>query len=239
MRRIVTVAGFAVVFVVGGYVSLFKREAVADMADSARGYPKAKSPQECVDLFKKAVAARRYDKAAKYCTREYAEQLTRGADAAQDIGEAIDELNTRLTQDGVATSELDLVLHYHDPLPSRLTMTIKSTGESEATAVLGVTEPRLQTYYPSTWEIDLRFAKALYAYVPGTVRLVKQDEHWKIDVPVAPEQRVQVDTLIARHKDYVNAFRKAAEEVGTDRTTREGFEKRLKELLGEAIRAKN
>ena len=239
MRRIVTIAGFAVVFVVGGYVSLFKREAVADMADSARGYPKAKTPQECVDLFKKAVAARRYDKAAKYCTREYAEQLTRGADAAQDIGEAIDELNTRLTQDGVATSELDLVLHYHDPLPSRLTMTIKSTGESEATAVLGVTEPRLQTYYPSTWEIDLRFAKALYAYVPGTVRLVKQDGYWKLDVPVTPEQRVQVDTLIANHKNYANAFKKAAEEVRTDRTTKLEVEKRLKELLGEAIRAKH
>ena len=51
MRRIVTIVGFAVVFVVGGYLSLFKREAMADMADSARGYPKAKTPQECVDLF--------------------------------------------------------------------------------------------------------------------------------------------------------------------------------------------
>ena len=239
MRRIVTIVGFAVVFVIGGYVSLFKREAVADMADSARGYPKARTPQECVDLFKKAVAARRYDKAAKYCTKEYADQLTRGADAAQEVGEAIDALAARLSQDGVTSSELDLVLFYHDPLPSRLTMTVRSTGESQATAVLGVAEPRLQTYYPSTWEIDLRFAKALYAYVPGTVRLVKRDDYWKLDIPVTPEQRVQVDTLIARHKDYVTAFKKAAEDVQTDKTARAGVEKRFKELLGEAVRARH
>jgi hypothetical protein len=239
VRRIVTIAGFAVVFVIGGYLSLFKREAVADMADSARGYPKAKSPQECVDLFKKAVAARRYDKAARYCTREYADQLTRSADAARAVGEAIDDLTVRLNQDGISTCELDLVLFYHDPLPARLTVTVRSAGESEATAALGVSEPRLRTYYPSTWEIDLRFAKALYAYVPGTVRLVKQDGYWKLDVPVTPEQRVQVDTLIANHKDYVNAFKKAAEEVRTDRTTKLEVEKRLKELLGEAIRAKH
>ena len=238
MRRIITIVGFGIVFVVGGYLSLFKRDAMADMADSARGYPKAKTPQECVDLFKKAVAARRYDKAAKYCTKEYAEQLTRGADAAQEVGESIDDLNFRLAQDGVSTSELDLVLFYHDPLPPRLTMTLKSTGDTEATAGLGVTEPRLQTYYPSSWEIDLRFARALYAYVPGTVRLVKQDEYWKIDVPVTPDLRVQVDTLIARHKDYVNAFKKVAEEVRTDRTTKLEVETRFKELLGEAIRAK-
>ena len=238
MRRIITIAGLFLVCVVGGYLGLFKREAVADMADSARGYPRAKTPQECVDLFKKAVAARKYDKAAKYCTREYAEQLTRSAAAAGELGAAIDDLNYRLGQDGVTTSELDLVLFYHDPLPPKLGVTVKTTGEAEATAALGVTEPRLQTYYPSTWEIDVRFAKALYAYVPGTVRVVKEGDQWKLDVPVAPEQRVQVDTLIANHKDYVNAFKKVAEEVRTDRTTKLEVEKRFKELLSEAIRAK-
>jgi hypothetical protein len=238
MRRIVTIVGLFLVCVVGGYLGLFKREAVADMADSARGYPRAKTPQECVDLFKKAVAARRYDKAAKYCTKEYAEQLTRGAPAATELGEAIDDLNFRLNQDGVSTSELDLVLFYHDPLPPRLTLTIQSTSEKEATAVFGVAEPRLQTNYPSTWEIDVRFAKALYAYVPGSVRLVKQGDQWKLDVPVSPQQRTQVDTLIANHKDYVNAFKKVAEEVRTDRTTKLEVEKRFRELQGEAVRAK-
>jgi hypothetical protein len=238
MRRIITIVGLFLVCVVGGYLGLFKREAVADMADSARGYPRAKTPQECVDLFKKAVAARKYDKAAKYCTREYAEQLTRSAAAAGELGAAIDDLNYRLGQDGVTTSELDLVLFYHDPLPPRLTLTLKTTGESEATAVLGVSEPKLQTHYPSAWEIDVRFAKALYAYVPGTVRVVKEGDQWKLDVPVAPDQRVQVDTLIANHKDYVNAFKKVAEEVRTDRTTKLEVEKRFKELLSEAIRAK-
>jgi hypothetical protein len=235
MRRIVTIAGLFLVCVVGGYLGLFKRDAVADLSDSARGYPRAK---ECVDLFKKAVAARKYDKAAKYCTKEYAEQLTRSAPAAAELGEAIDDLNFRLNQDGVTTSELDLVLFYHDPLPPRLTLTLKTTSETEATAVFGVTEPKLQTNYLSAWEIDIRFAKALYAYVPGTVRLVKQGDQWKLDVPVTPDQRVQVDTLVAHHKDYVNAFKKVAEEVRTDRTTKLEVEKRFKELLSEAIRAK-
>ena len=57
-------------------------------------------------------------------------------------------------------------------------------------------------------------------------------------MPVSPQQRTQVDTLIANHKDHVNAFKKVAEEVRTDRTTKLEVEKRFRELQGEAVWAK-
>jgi hypothetical protein len=238
MRRIINITGLSFVFLACGYLVLFKREAMADMADSARGYPKARSPQECVELFRKAVAARRYDKAAKYCTKDFAEQLTRSADAADVLGEALDDLTARMEQDGISTGDLNLVLFYHDPLPPRLTMAVKTAGTSEATAILGVSDPRLLSYYPSSWPIDVRFTKGLYAYVPGTVRLVLDGEQWKIDVPVSPEQRIQVDALISNHMDYVVVFKKMSEDLQAGRTPKDRAELRFKELLAEAIRAK-
>jgi hypothetical protein len=238
MRRLVTILGLLAVLGIGGFLYMFKREAVADLADSARGYPKAKTPQECVDLFKKAVKERKYDKAAKYCTKDYAEQLTKAAPAAKELGTAIDDLTHRMQSDGVLTSEIELVLFYNDPLPPALTMTIKTTGDKESTATLGVTEPKLRTNYPASWEYDARFVRGLYAYLPGEVRLVKDGEYWKIDFPVVPAQREQVDHVIGNHRDYVISFNKMAEEVRIERTTKAEVEKRFKELLTDAVRAK-
>ena len=120
MRRKITIIGLLAVLCIGGFLFLFKREAVGDVIDGFRGYPKAKSPQECVDSFKKAIKERKYDKAAKFCTKEYAEQLKRGADAGHDLGESIDDLIHRMKNDGVLTSEIEFVLFQNDPLPPDL-----------------------------------------------------------------------------------------------------------------------
>jgi hypothetical protein len=223
---------------IGGFLYLFKREAVADLADGARGYPRATSPQQCVDQFKKAVKERRYTMAARYCTRDYAEQLTRGAEAGEDLGEAIDDLTHRMRNDGVLTSEIEYVLFLTDPLPPDLKLTIQTSTDTEATAAIGVDNPALLSAPTKTWKFDPWFVKAFYADHPrGFVRLVKKGDHWFIDVPVSPEMRNRVDRLIDRHRDYVNALKKMSEEVRIDRTTKAEVSTRLEELLNDAVTA--
>jgi len=238
MRRTLTIIGLLAVVCIGGYLGLFKREAVADLADSARGYPKAKTPQECVDGFKKAVRDRKYDKAARYCTKDYAEQLKRGADAAHDLGESIDDLTHRMRHDGVMTSEVEFVLFQNDPLPPELKLTLMTTGEKEATAAIGLDNPALVSQPTTTWKYDMWFIRAFYFDYPrDAVRLVKQGDHWFIDVPVTPDMRTRVDRLVRNHRDYVNAFKKMSEEVRIERTTKNDVTTRLRELLDEAVTA--
>ncbi|HEX3147045.1 MAG TPA: hypothetical protein VHR66_03125 [Gemmataceae bacterium] len=238
MRRKITIIGLLAVLGIGGFLFLFKREAVGEMIDSARGYPRAKTPQECVDLFKKAVKDRKYDKASKYCTKEYAEQLKRGGEAGHDVGESIDDLIHRMQNDGVLTSEIEFVLFQNDPLPPDLKLTVQTPGEKEATAAIGVDNPALLTPPTGVWKYDPRFIKAFYFDYPrGYVRLVKEGDYWKIDIPVTPEMRMRVDRLIQCSKDYVNAYKKMSEEVRTERTTKLDVATRLKELTEEAVTA--
>src|SRR6476620_3081428 len=99
MRRMMTIVALLAVVGIGGFLFMFKREAMQELVAGGRGYPKAKTAQECVDLFQKALKDRKYDMAGRYCTKDYAEQLKRGNDAAQELGIAIDDLKHRMKND--------------------------------------------------------------------------------------------------------------------------------------------
>jgi hypothetical protein len=123
-------------------------------------------------------------------------------------------------------------------LPPDLKLTVQSPGEKEATAAIGVDNPALLSSPTKTWKFDAYFIKALYFDYPrSAVKLVKDGHHWKIDIPVTPDMRTRVDRLIRNHRDYVNALKKMAEEVRTERTTKVDVTNRLEELLGEAVTA--
>ena len=160
-----SVVALLAVLGIAAFLYLFKREAVGEVIDSARGYPRAPPPRSAW-TFKKAVKERKYDKAAKYCTKDYAEQLTRGAEAATAVGEAIDDLSHRMKNDGVMTSEIEYILFLNDPLPPELTLTLQTPGESEATAAMGVSNPVLQSAPTKTWKFDPAFIKAYYFDYP-------------------------------------------------------------------------
>lgn len=93
--------------------------------DDIRGFPNAKSASQAADLFAKAVKERDYKTAAKYCTKAYAEQLIKGHDKGKAVGEAIDDLKSRMEQSGVSTDETKLVLFLIDPLPKAFTIATK------------------------------------------------------------------------------------------------------------------
>jgi len=238
VRRIIVIVALLAVVGIGGFLYIFKREAVLEMLDSSRGYGKAKTPQECIDNFKKAVKERKYDKAAKYCTKEYAEQLTKGAEAGKELGTSIDDLHHRLKNDGVLTSEIEFILFLNDPLPPDLNLTLQTTGDKESMAAISVDNPVLKSQQTKQWKYDTYFIKAFYFDYPrGTVKLVKEGDTWKIDIPVTPPMRSRVDLLVKNYKDYVNAFKKVSEEVRTERTTKLDVATRLEEELAAAVSA--
>lgn len=238
MLRKIVMLTFAGVIAFAAFMFLFQRDTLANWVDSARGYPQAKSPQQCVDLFLKAVKERKFDKAAKYCTKDYAEQLEKSADAARELGVAIDDLKYRMEKDGVGTSEMNYVIFVHDPLPTDITLTLQVTGESKAEARFAAIAPVIQSQSLGTWDLDTKFQRGLYFYVPQVVQLNRDGGNWKIDVPVVPAQREQVERMVSNHKDYVNAFKKMSEELRVERTTKVEVERRFKELLTEAVKSK-
>src|SRR5437879_12435811 len=97
----------ALLVIVGGglYIALFKRDwfskTVSDVTREAKGYTAAQTPQEAIDKFRDAIKSRDYESAATYCGPEYAEQMRKGAKAAKELGEGIDDLLHAMDKHGV------------------------------------------------------------------------------------------------------------------------------------------
>ncbi len=239
MRRLIVLIGLAVVVVGAAGLYMFKREMVMELYEAnVLGFGTAKTPQECADRFRKAVAKRDYKIAAKYCTKDYAEQMLKAAAAGKDLGEAIDDVTFRMEKDGVLTSEAEVILFLNDPLPKAITLTPQSGSDTEALAAIDVNKPTLKTTNPGSWKIDVLFIQGFYAEQGSRVKMVKQADGWKLDFVVTPAVRQRFDRVVTAHKDYVNALKKMSEEVRTERTTKVDVDRRLKELLDEAVNNK-
>ncbi len=211
---------------------------VKDTIDEFSGYPDAKTAQEAVDLYAKAIKNRKYDTAAKYCTNDYGEQLRRGAIAAKELGTSIDDLRSRLNDSGVMHSEMDVVLYWIDPLPPSVKITLGKSKENEAIALIGVADiPEPKSQPTGSWNYDPLFLKGLYFGMPPFVKVVKQGEVWKLDFPVTPDLRIHVDRLNDRYKDYKRNLDKLSGEVKTEATTKGETKKRMQELVNEAVTA--
>lgn len=238
MRRFVPL--FIVAALAGaGFMYMFKREMVMEQYEGiVLGFPAAKTPEKCVEGFNKAIQDRNYKMLAKYCTKDYADLLMKSADAGKEVGKAIDDVTFRMQKDGVLTKEIEAVLYLNDPLPKAVTATMKSSSENSAVAVLSTTEPSFDLGKAGVWDMDLAYVQGFYAGQIGFVKMVKEGAVWKFDLPVNPGVRDRFGRVFTVHMDYVNAFKKMSEEVRVERTTKEDVAKRLKELMTEAVRAK-
>jgi hypothetical protein len=138
--------------------------------------PPAKTPTEAVDKFKEAMKKRDYKSASKYCTKSFAEQMAKSADAAEKLGNAIDNLSHRMKQDGVMTNEMEYVLYANDPFPAeRINITVGNEQGNEATAWFKLDPPKVERT-TQTWQIDKNFIQAYFNGQPSQVRMVKDDK---------------------------------------------------------------
>ncbi len=204
--------------------------------------PPAKTPTEAVDKFREAMKKRDYKAASKYCTKNFAEQMTKSADAAEKLGKAIDNLSHRMKEDGVMTSEMEYVLFLNDPFPAeRFTITVANESGNEAMANFSLNEPKVESK-TQTWPFDPQFVRGYYSIYspqgqPFAIKIVKDGKGWKLDFPVSQPTQVVIQRLNDKHKDYANAFDVLSGEIKRDRTTKEDVKKRLLDLLQGAVKA--
>lgn len=244
MRKIIVLAVAAVVVAAAGYLFLFKKKELGSMVDSASGYPEATTAKECVDLFRKAIKERSYKMAAKYVTTPYGDELRKGADAGYELGKEIDDLVSRMKNDGVMTDEMRLVIFYYDPFYPDINPTLSNEQNESAMAQIrfeGLSMPNTQTRAFENWQLDGRAQRGLSVNMPLpgggiNVPMKKENNVWKLDFKVTPAQQLATTFLNDHYKDYVNPFRILSGEIKRDPTTKENVKTRMKELLEEAAR---
>src|SRR5262245_51169776 len=136
MRRLLVLVVLGGAVVIGTYLYLYKPDKLSEGYDAARGYPAAKNPKQAVDLFVKAIKARDYEYAAKYCTAAYAREMLKANKAAQELGKGVDNLASRLTDDHLMTNDLKLILFYLDPFPKQVGMVLSRETQQDAVATI-------------------------------------------------------------------------------------------------------
>ena len=180
MRKfIVGVAAFVVVTLVA-YIGLFQRAAVmslfAQSKLAAQGYTPAKTPDEALDGFRKALKERNYEAAELYLGGEYVDEFHKGAKNGQKLGVAIDNLLSVMETTGTKSDKVKYVLRWLDPFPADLkVLEVKSSGDDKAYATIAEEASPLQVQGDfSDWRVDARAYRSLCRSVGARVELRKE-----------------------------------------------------------------
>jgi hypothetical protein len=225
MRRLIVFVALLGVIGGGAYLYFFKKKEVQDLLT-----PPARTALESVDKFRDAVKDRNYKRAARYCTQYYGELLTKSHDAAKKVGDIVDDLKHRLTNDGLMTDELRNILNALDPLPTDMTMLVVSPGDRDAVVTIAHVAP-----YPADWQIGNLPIMALYVGMPTTIKAIKEGDgdkaEWKLDFPAPAVLQQSVLNLTTRYMDVYNALNTLTYEVKNQPTTKENVKERMKTLL--------
>jgi hypothetical protein len=216
--------------------------------EALQGYHDAKTPQEAMDYFRKAVQARKYDTAAKYVTTAYAEQLKRAHEAASDMGALIDKLYNQMKNKGYNSDKAVTVLNMLDMFPTWFK--VKDTPKEKDGKALGIYAPEDKTQVlgnlggiGANWDKDM-FSQPLVPatingklglLVEGPVAIVKDGEIWKLDIPLAPGQANRIAHYIDHYKSYHTALSGVSSNFTNQRyETKEKFADDLIRVIGES-----
>lgn len=196
MRKLIVFITLVSVVVIGGYLVLFKRDALLGLVGIASGYGPAKTPDEALDKFKKAVKARDYATASGYLGGTYGEQMQRGADAAKELGKAIDSVGYNADKRGITlTDKVKAMLVTLEPFPPYFEVSgLKKQSDDLAVATLS---------QKGFWNVHVELKQE----GEGEART------WKIYIPSTPWLSGSVDKLIDKHKDYARALEKVSDQI--------------------------
>jgi hypothetical protein len=131
--KVFLTVGILAVIVTSGvlyFIPDYRPKMVQSWILSARGYGPAKTPEEALAKFKKAVKARDYETAALFCTAEYAQQMHKCAKQAHEVGKSIDDLTHTIQNVAKIDTPRGLyALALLEPFPPDFTYEIKSKSE--------------------------------------------------------------------------------------------------------------
>jgi len=212
----------------------------------AQGFTPAKSGEDALDQFKRAIEKRNYRVARDYLTGEYLEFFSKGADDAAELAAAVDELRQVMKDHGVKSDKVEGALFWLDPFPAfKYT---KASGASfaqlhwaEDAARLrdGVSAAVNEKYYeknPRMWHALLPIG----TLIPPPINVGLKDVGggvWKIEIPVTAGDRHMRDTIEALRKNatnYRNALRDIKQNVKNNPAVKEDFEREFKTNLDKA-----
>ncbi len=241
MGRIIVIVVVLAAVAGGAYIFLFKKD---DATRTVKGYKKAETPQVAADMLKKAIESREYDMAAFYCTKDYAEQLKRGADAASELGTHLDNCTYQMKERSLIRDEVKVVFFALDPFPKDVQITVGKEAGDTADATLVFSTPIQGGNQPSagTWNLrpeimNVYIRSMVYKNATTVVAKVKKDgAEWKFDFPADASLQLRVGHLNDKYKNFTNPLEIVTQEVKNDPSTRENVTSRLKSLLEQAAK---
>jgi hypothetical protein len=244
MRKTIVQLALLVIIVLAGYVALFKRDEflgwLNKRKDEAQGYKDAKTPEEALDYFRKAIKERKFGTASKYLGGEYYEQFTKAAEPGEKLSEAIDNLRNAIQKSDTPHSDkVKLVLALLEPFPPTTVKKVVKQGDNKAYAeMLPEALPQVQLDARlNEWKLDPRMMRPLIQGV-NKVELRREgegdDAHWKIYLPVNKPLPECVDYLKEHYKGFVKALEGVKNRVKNDPTTKENLEGDVKNAIREA-----
>lgn len=218
---VVGAIGF-VVLTFGGWIAIgwWNKETLNKAVDTglatASGYTPAKTPSEAMDKFHEAIQARKYKFAANYCTKDYAEYLTRCHTAASSLGAEIDTIRGWGKENGVMTDKLLLVLFRLDPFPKNFKIgpAPKEGGDKKMMGSflwepVGFKNQNFTLNFASAVDLQ-QLDQTMYNNVllgglqpsVAKIELVKEGEEWKLKIPTSKQWDMQINNFLDKWKTY-------------------------------------
>lgn len=209
-----------------GYVLIFKRDWLFSKAKEgiqlAQGYTPAKSPREAMEQFMKAVKARDYDAAARYCTGDYEEKLRKAHKGASTLGSLIDDINSQIDDKGFRTEKTTFLLYFLDPFPTNFAIGELKEDKKDPDKAIGyykLEQINIGLQPPTDVKSvdDKMFTQCLRNPVisplivkpmPIEIKAVNKDgeKHWFIHAPMTELNHAQILYFIDHYKAYVEGM---------------------------------
>src|SRR5439155_2898781 len=122
--HLVLIVGFVVIVgaVGAAFLDLAEVPVLSELARGVKGYGLAKTPDEALERYKKALEERNYEMAARYIDDDYAVQLRKQAKIAGRLGKAIDNFRSTAKDRSLINDKVELMLARIELFPKTISV---------------------------------------------------------------------------------------------------------------------
>lgn len=227
MRKTLVQFALLAIVLVAGYVALFKRDEfmalVGKVKKEVQGYKEAKTPNDALEYVNKALEDRNYSIVADYLAGEYGVQLRKVADKASKLAKALDDFKYAMEHHNVKSPKVTALLSELEPFAKHLKVSdVKQKGDNDAVAVVDAESGILNGAPPTARNL--------------LIPLKRENDQWKLALPLTPAARAKFELYDKYGQDYVNALNVVKNRLKTDATTKENVFNDLEEEIKKATK---